>query len=100
MIIVVCGMMVLGMVGISLREARKLPWDARILTGRGPLYVPFRLAVVPAFAAVLYGIFVGNLSGARHTSRQPLAIEVFFFVLLALTQLWTMKTARSSGSSD
>jgi len=100
MIIVLCGMIVLGMVGISLHEAKTLPWDARILTGRGPLYVPFRLVVVPAFGAILYGIFVATVSGASHRSRQPLAIAVLFFVILALTQLWTIKAARSSRSSD
>jgi len=97
--ILVCGMIVLGMVGISLYGARTLPWDARILNGRGPWYVTVSLVVFPVLGAILYGIFLSSASAASHRSRQPVEIVILFFALLALSQFWTIKTARSSRST-
>jgi hypothetical protein len=96
-----CGTIVLGMVGIALYGAKTLPRGARIKNLPGPAYAPkaFGLMVLPACGAILYGLFLGSASAADHRSRQPVGIVILAFAVLALLQLWTIKSAREDSRS-
>jgi hypothetical protein len=55
--------------------------------------------VLPACGAILYGLFLGSASAADHRSRQPVGIVILAFAVLALLQLWTIKSAREDSES-
>jgi hypothetical protein len=101
---VVTGMIVLGMIGISLYGAKTLPSDARIaFLNRGRWYLPKTVALVayPAFAAVIYGILVAVYSSPPKRGHSQYTGPWFFvFVFLALFQLWMITLARDSASKD
>jgi hypothetical protein len=94
-------MIVLGMIGIALYGAKTLPRGARIKNFPGPAYAPkaFGLMVLPACAAILYGLFLGSASVATHRSRLPVDIVILAFAVFALVQLWTIKSAREDSRS-
>ncbi len=86
----------------TLYGAKTLPWDARTKIFRGPAYAPkaFGLMALPACGAILYGLFLASASSASHRSRQPVAIVILAFALLALVQFWTIKSAQEDSESS
>jgi hypothetical protein len=107
--LVVCGLLVLAMVGVSAYGARSLPPGARIPIhyGLGTYnnFAPKAIGLVmwPAGGAVAYGIFAGIEAGAikpDHPGGSGGVILPVVLVVILAGQIGAIRAARSGGSSQ
>jgi hypothetical protein len=99
LILVTCGLIELGMIGILLYGARSLPADARIpILSRGvrvdwPKWPG--LLSYPVLGAIIYGVFIDADSTATKQQQRGSAAMILGFALIALFQFlairWTLK---------
>jgi len=107
--LVIGGLLVLAMVGVSLYGARSLPPDARIPIHYGlGTYNNFAsktvgLVMWPAAGAIAYGIFAGVQAGAikpNHGSSGPAGVILpVVLAVILVAQVGALRAARA-GSGD
>ena len=99
LIFVACGLIVLGMFGVSLYWARSLPADARIpVRGRFELPKWPGLLVWPVTGAIFYWVFVATAgTRTKGSHQQSPALVILLFVVLALAQFLSIRRAKSPG---